>query len=177
MDLQWSFDSNTNFDDWIVTSDQDHNEGFSHCQMSLSPTGKGLFSGVLSTETVKDGKVKYAGYCNFHSIPPTRSFKRETYHDWTPYTHLVKLKISFFFHQIGCLIHVTSRSWGYEEMVVATWWTLDPRAILTCSGMTCSIVLCILVVDLIGKFQGWVHRKKHHFTVDSIKFVWGQMIK
>ncbi len=97
MDLQWSFDSNTNFDDWIVTSDQDHNEGFSHCQMSLSPTGKGLFSGVLSTETVKDGKVKYAGYCNFHSIPPTRSFKRETYHDWTPYTHLVKLKISFFF--------------------------------------------------------------------------------
>nr|CAG4650291.1 EOG090X091L [Sida crystallina] len=89
VDLLWSFNSRTNFDDWIITSDKDHNEGYSHGQLTLSPTGKGLFSGVLSKKTVKDGKVKTAGYCNFRSIQPTRSFKRECYHDWTMYTHLV----------------------------------------------------------------------------------------
>ena len=88
-DIQWTFNKNTNFDEWIVTSDVDHNEGHSRSQLTLSPTGKGLFSGFLSNKTVKDGKVKYAGYCNMRSVQPMRSFKRETYYDWTSYTHLV----------------------------------------------------------------------------------------
>ena len=89
MDLQWQFNDKTNFDDWIVTSDSDHNEGYSNCSLSLSPTGKGLFSGNLSTQLVKDGKQKRAGYCNIKSIRPMKSFKRDSVHDWSSYTHLV----------------------------------------------------------------------------------------
>ncbi len=89
MDAQWFFNQSTNFDDWIVTSDSDHNEGYSTCSLTLSPVGKGLFSGNLSTQLIKDGKVKRAGYCNMKSIRPQKSFKRDSFHDWSIYTHLV----------------------------------------------------------------------------------------
>nr|CAG4637155.1 EOG090X091L [Ceriodaphnia reticulata]SVE73042.1 EOG090X091L [Ceriodaphnia reticulata] len=89
VDLQWQFNDKSNLDDWIVTSDKDHNEGYSTCSLGLSPVGKGLFTGNLSTELVKDGKVKKAGYCNMKSIRPMKSFKRDSFHDWSCYTHLV----------------------------------------------------------------------------------------
>nr|CAG4648743.1 EOG090X091L [Polyphemus pediculus] len=89
VDAQWTFNSNSSFDKWIVTSDRDHGEGYSTCSLALSPTGKGLFSGVLSTQVVKNGKVKKAGYCNMKSEPPTKSFKRDDYHNWSLYTHIV----------------------------------------------------------------------------------------
>jgi len=89
VDAQWTFNPETDFSEWVVTSDKDNNEGYSTCSLTVSPTGKGLFSGNLSTQLIKDGKVKRTGYCNMRSIQPARSFKRETYHDWTSYTHLV----------------------------------------------------------------------------------------
>nr|SVE83755.1 EOG090X091L [Daphnia pulex] len=89
VDAQWFFNQNTNFDDWVVTSDSDHNEGHSSCSFGVSQVGKGLFSGNLSTQLVKDGKVKNAGYCNIKSIRPLKSFKRDSFHDWSAYTHLV----------------------------------------------------------------------------------------
>jgi len=89
VDAQWTFNPESDLTEWVVTSDQDNNEGHSSCTLTISPTGKGLFSGNLSTQLVKDGKVKRAGYCNMKSIPPARSFKRETYYDWSSYTHLV----------------------------------------------------------------------------------------
>nr|SVE88743.1 EOG090X091L [Daphnia sinensis]SVE89367.1 EOG090X091L [Daphnia sinensis]SVE89987.1 EOG090X091L [Daphnia sinensis]SVE91244.1 EOG090X091L [Daphnia sinensis] len=89
VDIQWSFNESTDFDNWVVTSDSDHNEGHSTSTLSVSPTGKGLFSGNLSTQLVRDGKVKRAGYCNFKSIRPQKSFKRDSFHDWSGYTHLV----------------------------------------------------------------------------------------
>lgn len=89
MDPQWTFNEHTNFNDWVVTSDSDHNEGYSTCSLGLSPTGKGLFTGNLSTQLVKDGKISRAGYCNMKSMRPTKSFKRDSFHDWSSYTHLV----------------------------------------------------------------------------------------
>nr|CAG4643329.1 EOG090X091L [Ilyocryptus agilis] len=89
VDIQWTFDSSTNYDDWIVTSDQDHNEGFSSGKLCISPAGKGLFSGEICTRVPKDGIVKYAGYCNMRSMRPLKSFKRDSYYDWSDYTHLV----------------------------------------------------------------------------------------
>nr|SVE86229.1 EOG090X091L [Daphnia similis]SVE86857.1 EOG090X091L [Daphnia similis]SVE87483.1 EOG090X091L [Daphnia similis]SVE88111.1 EOG090X091L [Daphnia similis] len=89
VDIQWSFNESTDFDNWVVTSDSDHDEGHSTSTLSVSPTGKGLFSGNLSTQLVRDGKVKRAGYCNFKSIRPQKSFKRDSFHDWNGYTHLV----------------------------------------------------------------------------------------
>lgn len=87
--MVWTFNDKTNFDNWVVTSDSDHKEGYSTSSLSVSPVGKGLFSGNLCTELIKDGKVKKSGYCNIRSIRPQKSFKRDSYHDWGSYTHLV----------------------------------------------------------------------------------------
>lgn len=55
----------------------------------MSSLGTGVFSGMISTRLPKDGRIKYAGYCNINSVPKLKSFMREVYHDWTPYTHLI----------------------------------------------------------------------------------------
>lgn len=59
------------------------------CRLDMSSTGTGIFSGYLNTRLPKDGRIKYAGYCNITSVPKRKSFKRQVTHDWTPYTHLV----------------------------------------------------------------------------------------
>nr|CAG4638569.1 EOG090X091L [Cyclestheria hislopi] len=89
VDILWDFKNNPDFDKWVVTSDSDHKEGYSTCSLNLSPAGNALFSGNLSIQPVKDGKTKRAGYCNMKSIRPMKSFKRDTYYDWTLYTHIV----------------------------------------------------------------------------------------
>ena len=38
------------FDNWVVTTDQDHGEGYSTATLTTSPAGHALFTGVLSTE-------------------------------------------------------------------------------------------------------------------------------
>lgn len=58
-------------------------------RLEMSSTGTGVFSGTISTRLPKDGRIRYAGYCNMTSIPKQKSFKRDTYHDWSHYTHLV----------------------------------------------------------------------------------------
>lgn len=55
----------------------------------MSSTGTGVFSGILSTRLPKDGKIKFAGYCNITTIPIYKSFFRKINHDWSEYTHLV----------------------------------------------------------------------------------------
>nr|XP_053657429.1 complex I intermediate-associated protein 30, mitochondrial-like isoform X2 [Cherax quadricarinatus] len=88
MDKIWILNSEESLEQWVVTSDKDHNEGFSSASLTLSPTGHGLFSGRINTQVPKDGRVKRAGYCNIRTIRPRKSFKRETYLDWSLYTHL-----------------------------------------------------------------------------------------
>lgn len=44
---------------------------------------------MLNTRLPKDGRIKFAGYCNITTVPKQKSFKREVNHDWTPYTHLI----------------------------------------------------------------------------------------
>ncbi|XP_011176188.1 complex I intermediate-associated protein 30, mitochondrial isoform X1 [Solenopsis invicta] len=90
IDVVWRFRNNPKaLDQWVTTCDSDYNEGFSTAKLELSSTGTGVFFGTINNRLPKDGKVKYAGYCNINSVPKRRSFKREVYHDWTPYTHLV----------------------------------------------------------------------------------------
>lgn len=67
-DVVWKFGSNEALDKWKVTSDSDHNEGFSSCSLGLNKQGKGLFSGHLSTRAPKDGRIKKAGYCNMQTL-------------------------------------------------------------------------------------------------------------
>lgn len=52
---------------FINTSDSDHGEGKSICTFERSPAGYGLFSGVLDSTVLEDGKTKRSGYCNIKS--------------------------------------------------------------------------------------------------------------
>ncbi|KAK3879885.1 hypothetical protein Pcinc_015588 [Petrolisthes cinctipes] len=88
MNKVWELDNEAALENWNVTSDSDHGEGFSSGSLTISPTGHGLFSGHISTQVPKDGRVKTAGYCNMKSLRPRKSFKRDAYLDWSQYTHL-----------------------------------------------------------------------------------------
>ncbi|KAF4527703.1 hypothetical protein B566_EDAN016370 [Ephemera danica] len=89
VDVQWQLNSPEALNRWITTSDKDHGEGHSHCELVMSPAGKGLFHGTLDTRVPKDGRIKKAGYCNVRTIRARKSFQRETYLDWCMYNHLV----------------------------------------------------------------------------------------
>jgi len=90
VDVVWRFKGDLeSLNQWVTTCDSDYEEGFSTAKLEMSSTGTGIFSGILSTRLPKDGRIKYAGYCNITTIPKRKSFKREICHDWTQYTHLV----------------------------------------------------------------------------------------
>ncbi|KAL1140169.1 hypothetical protein AAG570_000101 [Ranatra chinensis] len=72
-----------------MTCDADNNEGFSSCKFIINGQNKGVFKGFLSTDIPKDGKTRRAGYCSIRTKRARKSFKRESYLNWTPYTHLV----------------------------------------------------------------------------------------
>lgn len=89
VDTVFEFGKQDDIDKFIVTADSDHNEGFSHCSLKLSPAGYGLFSGVLDSTVPKHGKLSKAGYCNITSIRAKKSFQRDSYWDWSIYNTLV----------------------------------------------------------------------------------------
>ncbi|XP_030764685.1 complex I intermediate-associated protein 30, mitochondrial [Sitophilus oryzae] len=89
VDVVYKFQNEDSLNKWIVTSDKDHNEGFSSSSLELTNHGKALFSGELVLRVPKDGRVKRAGYCNIKTVKPRKSFKRETYLDWSNYNMLV----------------------------------------------------------------------------------------
>ncbi|XP_008554147.2 complex I intermediate-associated protein 30, mitochondrial [Microplitis demolitor] len=90
VDVQWKFDGDPDIlNHWSVTSDKDYNLGYSTAQLELTPSGTGLFSGVLDTRPIKDGKQKQGGYCNLRSQKVRQSFYREDTLPWGSYTHLI----------------------------------------------------------------------------------------
>nr|CAI5838065.1 unnamed protein product [Callosobruchus analis] len=89
VDVAWQFENGDALNKWVVTSDTDNKEGFSKCSLDLTNANTAIFSGNISMRTPKDGRVKRAGYCNIHTIRPRKSFKRETYLNWTSYNMLV----------------------------------------------------------------------------------------
>lgn len=64
VDVFWRFYEDSSLDNWIVTSDSDHAEGYSRCDLKLSHQGYGLFSGNLCSRVPKDGRIQNSGYCN-----------------------------------------------------------------------------------------------------------------
>ncbi|XP_063235588.1 complex I intermediate-associated protein 30, mitochondrial isoform X2 [Bacillus rossius redtenbacheri] len=89
VDVVWKFGTPEVHSKWVTTADSDHGEGLSECELSVSPSGGALFSGTLSTQVPRDGRIKRAGYCNMRSMRARKSFKRDSYLDWSMYTHLV----------------------------------------------------------------------------------------
>ncbi|XP_046992168.1 complex I intermediate-associated protein 30, mitochondrial [Schistocerca americana] len=88
-DILWKFDSPHILHQWVTTADSDHKEGYSKCDLNISADGTAVFSGSLSCEVPKDGRIKKSGYCNMKSVRPQKSFKRDAYYNWCMYTHLV----------------------------------------------------------------------------------------
>ena len=66
-EIFWKFNSVEAINEWILTSDRDHNEGKSTGDFISGPHKTGLFQGYLNTEVPKDGIQKNAGYCNIRS--------------------------------------------------------------------------------------------------------------
>uniref|UniRef100_A0A336N067 CSON010484 protein n=1 Tax=Culicoides sonorensis TaxID=179676 RepID=A0A336N067_CULSO len=89
VDVAFRFNNNDALDKWVVSTDSDHNQGFSTAALEKSPAGYGLFHGNVRSEVPKDGRVKRAGYCNMKSMRSRKSFKREVALNWTPYNTLV----------------------------------------------------------------------------------------
>jgi len=89
IDVAFRFNKEKALENWVVSADSDHNEGYSTAEFEKSPAGFGLFHGSVVSDVPKDGKVKRAGYCNVKSIRHYKSFKREEHLDWSPYNMLV----------------------------------------------------------------------------------------
>lgn len=88
-DVVWDFNDPATLAQWVASSDSDHNEGHSRCTLEPSEAGRALFAGEVRTLVPKDGKIKRAGYCNIKSMRARKSFKRDTYLDWSQYNTLV----------------------------------------------------------------------------------------
>lgn len=89
VDVAWKFNGDESLEKWVVTCDQDHNEGFSHCSLTTNKEGKALFSGEIVVRVPLDGRVKRAGYCNIKTVRAKKSFNRDSYLNWIPYNMLV----------------------------------------------------------------------------------------
>jgi len=88
-DPLWTFNSKEVLSKFDTVCDTDHHEGFSKCELVMSPTGKGLFQGFVNTTPPKDGRVKYSGYCVMKSKDLGKSFRRISHMNWEYYSHLV----------------------------------------------------------------------------------------
>eukprot|EP00094_Tigriopus_californicus_P001621 TCALIF_01568-PA protein Name:"Similar to CG7598 Probable complex I intermediate-associated protein 30, mitochondrial (Drosophila melanogaster)" AED:0.13 eAED:0.13 QI:0/0/0/0.66/1/1/3/0/230 len=73
----WCFKPDEDLQDhWVTTCDSDWGEGYSKCELTRSKTGRGYFSGELSTRVPKDGRIVRSGYCNLRTAIILRSFAR-----------------------------------------------------------------------------------------------------
>lgn len=88
VDKYFEFGGPESLDNWVVTCDSDWDMGYSTADVSISPSGSGIFSGNICTQTPKTGKIHLAGYANLRFVPPTRSFYREHTYVFVAYTHL-----------------------------------------------------------------------------------------
>lgn len=65
--MLWCMDRPEVLENFVTTSDSDHNEGHSHCKLEMGEAGRARFHGYLDTRVPKDGKIKKAGYCAIRS--------------------------------------------------------------------------------------------------------------
>lgn len=61
------FNGNDSIKNWLVTTDQDTDQGKSTASLTTTSTGTAVFKGYLNTDVPKDGITKRAGYCNIRS--------------------------------------------------------------------------------------------------------------
>ncbi|KAJ1529303.1 hypothetical protein ONE63_006098 [Megalurothrips usitatus] len=88
-DKYFSFNGPDSLENWVVSTDSDWNGGFTTGNISISPSGTGVFSGNLCTQVPKSGTLENAGFANLRFVPPLKSFGREPVYVFVAYTHLV----------------------------------------------------------------------------------------
>lgn len=74
---------------WTTLTDADEGYGYSTCEFTTSANGCAVFRGELSTQVVPDGMTFRSGFAAIRAPKPTKSFKRKSYYEWGPHTHLV----------------------------------------------------------------------------------------
>jgi len=84
----WRFDSEECLKTWRVTSDKTNREGNSDCKLIINDKKKAVFSGNIDLSLPKDGKKRFSGYCGIKSFRKTKSFFREDFYYFSPFTHL-----------------------------------------------------------------------------------------
>ncbi|XP_059475334.1 complex I intermediate-associated protein 30, mitochondrial [Neocloeon triangulifer] len=89
VDCLWDFKDPETLKKFQLASDKDHNHGYSTCELKMSPAGKGLFTGYIDATVPKDGIVQSSGYCSMRSYRARKSFKRDSYLNWSMYNTLV----------------------------------------------------------------------------------------
>ncbi|KAE8741907.1 hypothetical protein FOCC_FOCC012559 [Frankliniella occidentalis] len=89
VDKFFEFGNPESLERWDVSCDQDYEGGFSTANLSLMPSGTGLFSGHISTQLPKTGEIENTGYANLRYIPDLRAFGRGKYYFFGGYTHMV----------------------------------------------------------------------------------------
>lgn len=70
IDKYFDFDGPESLDKWVTTCDSDWDHGYSTANVTITPSGSGIFSGNISTQVPKTGKVDIAGYANLRFVPP-----------------------------------------------------------------------------------------------------------
>lgn len=70
VDRYFDFNGPESLNNWVTTCDSDWDQGYSTANVTISPTGTGIFSGNICTRTPKTGKIHLAGYANMRFVPP-----------------------------------------------------------------------------------------------------------
>ncbi|CAI5450861.1 unnamed protein product [Caenorhabditis angaria] len=86
--VEYKFDTKEKLDLWHLGCDSDWKEGFSKCSFVNTQNKTGLFSGSISTQIVKDGRVERAGWASI-KLEDRKSFNRKKFlTKWRNFSHL-----------------------------------------------------------------------------------------
>ncbi|WKY10299.1 hypothetical protein Q1695_002557 [Nippostrongylus brasiliensis] len=87
--IEWKFDNPEAISLWRTGCDADWNEGFSSCRFVPTDNNTAIFSGKISTEIIKDGRIERAGWASVKSNDK-KAFNRKKYVDrWRNFSHLL----------------------------------------------------------------------------------------
>ncbi|VDL70939.1 unnamed protein product [Nippostrongylus brasiliensis] len=95
---------------WRTGCDADWNEGFSSCRFVPTDNNTAIFSGKISTEIIKDGRIERAGWASVKSNDK-KAFNRKKYVDrWRNFSHLL---IKVMLHAPGAIDMTWGDSYSY----------------------------------------------------------------
>ncbi|CAJ0586468.1 unnamed protein product, partial [Mesorhabditis spiculigera] len=87
--IEYTFDSDEALSLWHTGCDSDFSEGFSTVKWERTDQGTAIFSGNLSSQLMRTGKVERAGWASI-KLEQRRSFNRKKFFDrWRNFSHLL----------------------------------------------------------------------------------------